>query len=78
MKGDPIPMGDHVARHCRYTDLAYKDGQLIGVTEAAFRPRLGEDDGLSVNWVDFFSGTSPHKVACIRAITKILPRTVTG
>ena len=71
MKGDPVPMGDHVARHCRYTDLLIKDGKLVGVTEATFRPRADEDDGLSVNWVNFFVGNTPHRVECIRSITKL-------
>ena len=74
MKGDPVPMGDHVARHCRYTDLFIKDGKLIGITEAAFRPRPDEIDGLSVNWAEFFLGNTQHRVECIRSITKLIAK----
>ena len=74
MKGDPVPMGDHVARHCRYTDLFIKDGKLVGVTEAAFRLRSDENDGLSVNWANFFLGNTPHRVECIRSITKLVAK----
>jgi hypothetical protein len=71
MKGDVIPMGDFVSRHCRYTDLLVNGGQLVGVTEAAFRPRADENDGLSVNWANFFVGNTQHRVGCIRSITKL-------
>jgi hypothetical protein len=74
MKGDSVPLGDHIARHCRYTDLFIKDGQLVGVTEAAFRPRPGEIDGLSVNWANFFAGNTQHRVECIRSITKLIAK----
>jgi|SRR5436190_20815055 len=72
MKGDPVPPQDFVARHCRFNDIVWLNGVASGVTEAAFRPRPDEDDGLSVNWVDFFQGANrPHKLACIRSITKL-------
>jgi hypothetical protein len=71
MKGDPVPPPDHVARHCRYTDLIWHGGQSVAVTEAAFRPRAGEDDGLSVNWVEFFLGSRPHNLLCVRSVTKL-------
>jgi hypothetical protein len=67
-------MGDHVTRHCRYTDLLIKDGKLVGITEAAFRPRHDENDGLSVNWANFFVGNTYHKVECIRSITKLVAK----
>jgi hypothetical protein len=74
MRGDPVPMGDHVTRHCRYTDLFIKDGKLVGITEAAFRPRPDENDELSVNWADFFTGNTQHRVECIRSITKLIAK----
>src|SRR6266496_6673925 len=71
MKGDPIPTHDYVARHCRYSDLVYHAGQLIGVSELAFLPRAGEDDGISVNWAAFFRGGAQHNVAGVRSVTKL-------
>lgn len=72
MKGDPVLPGDHVARHCRYTDIMWQSGQSAGITEAAFRPRDSENDGLSVNWAEFFLGNNlQHHLACIRSVTKL-------
>jgi hypothetical protein len=71
MKGDPVLPQDHVARHCRYTDLIWQHGRPVDVTEAAFRPRVGEADGFSVNWVDFFRGNRQHNLACVRSVTKL-------
>jgi hypothetical protein len=71
MKGDPIPAQHFIARHCRYSDLVYLGGQLVGVNETAFQPRSGEIDGLSVNWADFFRGGMPHNVTCVRSVTKL-------
>jgi hypothetical protein len=74
MKGDPIPMGDHVARHCRYSDLIHQGGQPIGVTETAFQPRVGEVDGLSAVWAEFFRGGTQHNVSGVRSVTKLHAR----
>lgn len=74
MKGDSIPSQHHVARHCRYNDLVWKDGDPIAVTESAFIPRSGENDGLSVIWVDFFQGNGPHRLSCVRSVTKLQAR----
>jgi hypothetical protein len=76
MRGDPIPDTDHIARHCRYHDLVYDAGQLIGINELAFLPRPGEDDGLSANWLEFFSRPLrlPYHIACARSITKLRAR----
>jgi len=75
MQGDPIPPNQYVARHCRYIDLVWHNGQPAGVSETAFRPRPDEIDGLSIDWVDFFQGNDrQHKLACIRSITKLQVR----
>jgi hypothetical protein len=72
MRGDPIPPRDFVARHCRFTDLIWHNGQPIAVTESAFRPRPDENDGLSVIWVDYFQGNNrTYKVRCVRSVTKL-------
>ena len=72
MKGDQIPPNHYLARHCRYIDLVWHNGNPTGVSETAFRPRPDETDGLSVDWVDFFQGNDrQHKLACIRSITKL-------
>jgi hypothetical protein len=34
-------------------------------------PRPGEDDGLSVNWAEFFRGPTQHNVAGVRSVTKL-------
>jgi hypothetical protein len=41
------------------------------VGELAFLPRLGEDDGISVNWTTFFRGGTQHNVAGVRSVTKL-------
>jgi hypothetical protein len=69
--GGVIPDVNHVARHCRFSDLVYQDGQFIGVNHLAFQPRQG-DIGLSVNWLEYFAGqTSAHNIACIKSVTKL-------
>ncbi len=47
MKGDPIPLEDHIVRYCRGGAVA-PDGSIDG---SAFRLRPG-DDYLSVNWLE--------------------------
>jgi hypothetical protein len=47
------------------------NGQAVGVTENAFIPRPTDNDGISVDWVDFFSGSRHHTLACVRSITKL-------
>jgi hypothetical protein len=52
MKDETVPDGDHVARHCKGTQLK-EDGTVSGT---AFRLRAGRDDYLSVNWLEFLVG----------------------
>jgi hypothetical protein len=72
MKGDPVPPEHYVARHCcRYNDFMLHSGQPVGVYETAFTPRPSDNDGISVDWVDFLSGNRQHTVDCVRSITKL-------
>jgi hypothetical protein len=72
MKGDPVPPDNYVARHCcRYTDIMWQNGHAVGVTQNAFAPRSSDNNGISVDWVDFFSGSRAHTLACVRSITKL-------
>src|SRR5438093_1484864 len=68
----PVPPHEHVARHCKAGDL-FRDrtGQPTRLLESAFRPRPTDDDGLSAIWVEFFQGTRPHNLACVRSVTKL-------
>jgi hypothetical protein len=71
MKGELLPELDQVARHCSYSQLVFENGRAIGVNEAAFLPRPRDVAGISVNWVQFFAGSRPHQIDCIRSITKL-------
>src|ERR1043165_4578654 len=72
MKGDSIPSTHYVARHCRASELSYgADGEPAGVTEIAFRPKPDDVGGISVVWLDFFSGTDAYKLNCIRSVISL-------
>src|ERR1051325_42510 len=78
MKGDRLSPYGFVARHCRASDLIYgPDGRPNGVGEAAFRPKPGDIDGISVVWLDFFgSQTSlidprPYQLNCVRSVMSL-------
>jgi hypothetical protein len=72
MKGDRLPGGDYVARHLRATDYAYgSNGQPAAVYETAFRPKPGENDGLSVIWLNIFQGSIEHQLNCVRSVTSL-------
>jgi hypothetical protein len=49
----------------------WQGDQAVGVTENAFAPRPSDNDGISVDWVDFFQGDRQHTLACVRSITKL-------
>jgi hypothetical protein len=53
MKGDPIPDADHVVRYVKPT--AIDDGNIDGSAFCLRSDRLDEI-GLSVNWLEWFSG----------------------
>jgi hypothetical protein len=48
MKGDNLPLQDHICRYCKATTLT-EDGQITGT---AFQLRQTEES-LSVNWLEF-------------------------
>lgn len=54
MKDDPIPDTDHIARLCQPKTI--EDGQIQG---SAFMLKLDKgEEGLSVNWLEFFNCSS--------------------
>ena len=71
MKGDPLPAGDHAARHCRQNDLHYNGKIPDGILECALVP---DEDGLSVTWLEFFKGSDrkANMVGVRSAITAVL------
>lgn len=72
MAGRIIPFNHAIARHCRASEMAYgPDGQPSGIYEAAFRPRPTDLDGVSVIWVDFFSGPPDHQLNCVRSVVTL-------
>jgi hypothetical protein len=68
VRGDPIPKGDSVARHCRFTDYFEENGE-VRVTGDAFKYDPG---GVSVTWVEYFSGSPKEQIF---AVTKIIRST---
>jgi hypothetical protein len=55
LKGEEIPTTDHVALHCRQRDLEVgDDGEPSGLRIDAFRV---DDDGISVNWLEYKPGS---------------------
>jgi hypothetical protein len=72
MKGQRIPDRNHVARHCRASELSYgQDGQPNGVSETAFQPRATDVGGISAVWLDFFAGTRPYQLNCVRSVISL-------
>ena len=72
MKGDPLPAGDHVARHCRRNDLHYAGSVPDGILECALVP---DDDGLSVTWLEFFKG--PNRQANMLGVRSAMTAVLT-
>jgi hypothetical protein len=73
--GALIPFAHSVARHCRRSDFTFgPDGEPDGLNETAFRPRPDDDTGLSVIWVDYFTGTPDHKLNCVRSVVNLAVR----
>jgi hypothetical protein len=73
LKGDHIPRSDHLALHCKGTNLEHdEDGIPVGVAVTAFRV---DEDGISTNWLEF-SGNEPttqfrNTCEMIKAIRKV-------
>jgi len=65
MKGDPIPDTDHIARLCQPKTVS--DGQIQA---GAFMLKLDiSEEGLSVNWLEFFNCSSrEHEIDEIRNV----------
>ena len=62
MKGDPLPGKDHISRYC--APKTAPDGQPTG---ASFMPKEGDDEFLSVNWMEHFGETDQKaQIAKIR------------
>ena len=70
MAGPPIPAGESVVRHCRARELFLVSGTPTAVNASAFALRLNED-GLSVDRLEFFGGDRAHRLDCVRSITKL-------
>jgi hypothetical protein len=67
LKGELIPRTDHVALHCQPSDFEVDpSGSLGGLKIDAFRV---DEDGISVNWVQYISGTFEE---CIDRVTRLL------
>lgn len=66
MKGDVIPSADHVARYCKPKTVA--DG-VIQATAFMLRPN---DEGLSVNWLEYLECTD--RAAEIRELQRVFAR----
>jgi hypothetical protein len=72
MTGQRIPDRNYVVRHCRASELSYgQDGQPNGVSEAAFKPKATDVGGISAVWLDFFSGTRPYQLNCVRSVISL-------
>jgi hypothetical protein len=66
VKGDPLPPGHHIARHCSPTDLLINGaGEPIGVKASAFVP---DAEGVSADWLEFFGGDRQHNVLGVRSV----------
>lgn len=57
MKGDNVPLGDHVARNVPWSKLLKdEDDNVLGFLGEAFKMRPAERT-LSATWVEYFGGT---------------------
>jgi hypothetical protein len=72
MKGDRIPNTHTLVRHCPSTKLQFDDdANPVAPTYEAFIP---DDEGVSVNWLEFFGGTREE---CLRQTRGVLATTRT-
>lgn len=71
MKGDRIPIADHVGLHCRRIDLEVQPDETYGGLKIdAFRV---DNDGISVNWIEHEPGPFEEcfeKTCCLFANTR--------
>jgi hypothetical protein len=76
MKGDRLPLGHHVARHCRKDDLFWDPLTMVPthVSERAFLPRSQENDGLSSTWLEFFKGNRQYNINEVRRNIGLTPK----
>jgi hypothetical protein len=77
VKGEEIPLTDHVALHCQPQHLEVgPDGKWSGLSVDAFDV---DDDGISVNWVEHDCGSGPfgecfERTCCTFARVRTLRR----
>jgi hypothetical protein len=70
MKGDILPDPDHVVRYVKATGIA-PDGSING-SEFQLRGHRSDEQGLSVNWLDFFRSLSKaEQVAAVRRLVRL-------
>ncbi len=67
MKGDLLAPGDDVARHCRFSDYHEAENGEIRVNGDAFIP---DQEGVSVIWVQFFTGSMEEQLAKVSAVMR--------
>jgi hypothetical protein len=61
-RGQDIPQGDHVLRHIGPSKLRRDENRnVVGVRGDAFK--ASDNDGLSVNWLEFIEGDEGHQIA---------------
>ena len=67
MIDDPIPVTDHVSRHCRQSRLT-EDGRPM---PAAFHLRTEKNENyLSVDWLEFLDSNRTNQLEAVRKIFK--------
>lgn len=81
-KNHSLPSTDHVARHAPWKRLRRdEDDNVLGLLPQAFELRP-EELGLSVNWLEYFSGSRSDQLQAIaqdvRAKRKIGPQSAFG
>lgn len=81
-KNHRLPSTDHVARHAPWARLRRdEDGNVLGLLPEAFGLRP-EEPGLSVNWLEYFSGSRSDQLQAIaqdvRAKRTIGPQSAFG
>ena len=70
MNGNDLPDGAHVVRYVKPTSR-HEDGSVDG---SAFRLRSG-DNGLSVNWLEYFSDlTRAQQLDAVRKLSRLTMR----
>ena len=69
MKGEDLPADDHIVRYIK-PSMILKDGS-VDALDFRLRQSRPDETGLSVNWLEAFSGSKAHKLSEVRRLFRL-------